>query len=396
MAERSVVIPDGDQRACLAAVRSLGAAGWRVHVVSSRARSLAGASRFAAFRHAATDPLTDPQAFRADLRDIVADARATLVVPISEAALLAVAERVEDFAPALVPFPDRKTLLLASDKRAMLERASALGIAVPRTVVLEDAGGLATVDVVPADFPLVIKPARSVRPDAAPGRKFVVTYANGADELAAAVRAAHPGAFPLLLQNVVVGPGTGIFLLVDGDRVHGAFAHRRVREKPPSGGVSVYRESVALPPELFEASVRLLRDIGWRGIAMVEYKEDARTGDSKLMEINPRFWGSLQLAIDAGVDFPRLLADWATGAAVGGAGPYGACASRWFWGEVDHLIARAREGARGGPLPTARAAARCLREQVRSRGPRSRLEVLRAHDPKPFLHESLRWFRALL
>ena len=40
---------------------------------------------------------------------------------------------------------------------------------------------------------------------------------------------------------------------------------------------------------------------------MVEFKLDARDGVAKLMEINGRFWGSLQLAVDAGVDFPAIL-----------------------------------------------------------------------------------------
>ena len=41
---------------------------------------------------------------------------------------------------------------------------------------------------------------------------------------------------------------------------------------------------------------------------MVEFKKDTRDGQFKLMEINPKFWGSLDLAIAAGVDFPYLAA----------------------------------------------------------------------------------------
>ena len=80
------------------------------------------------------------------------------------------------------------------------------------------------------------------------------------------------------------------------------FAHRRLREKPPSGGVSVYRESVAPDPSLVARAAALLAGLGWRGVAMVEMKTDARTGTPYLMEVNGRFWGSLQLAVDAGVD----------------------------------------------------------------------------------------------
>lgn len=75
----------------------------------------------------------------------------------------------------------------------------------------------------------------------------------------------------------------------------------------------MYRESVVADPALVERSRRLLARLNWQGVAMVEYKIDASTGMPYLMEINGRFWGSLQLAIDAGVDFPRLLLEVATG-----------------------------------------------------------------------------------
>ena len=70
----------------------------------------------------------------------------------------------------------------------------------------------------------------------------------------------------------------------------------------------MYRESIALDPELLARSRALLDRFEWNGVAMIEYKIDEATGTPYLMEINGRFWGSLQLAVDAGVDFPALLA----------------------------------------------------------------------------------------
>ena len=66
------------------------------------------------------------------------------------------------------------------------------------------------------------------------------------------------------------------------------------------------RESVRVP-ELAEMGVRLLSSLNWYGVAMVEFKIDPRDGRAKLMEVNPRFWGSLQLSIHSGIDFPYLL-----------------------------------------------------------------------------------------
>ena len=143
----------------------------------------------------------------------------------------------------------------------------------------------------------------------------------------------------MLVQQRITGPGLGVFLLAWDGRTLAAFAHRRIREKPPTGGVSVYRESVAVAPELREYSERLLERFHWRGVAMVEFKQDAATGTPYLMEINGRFWGSLQLAIDAGVDFPEML----LGVTMGEArepmrGFTEGVRCRWLWGDVDHLL----------------------------------------------------------
>ncbi len=59
-------------------------------------------------------------------------------------------------------------------------------------------------------------------------------------------------------------------------------------------------------PELQSIGIRILKKLNWHGVAMVEFKKDAKSGEYKLIEINPKFWGSLGLAIASGVDFPYL------------------------------------------------------------------------------------------
>src|SRR6185503_13811539 len=161
-----------------------------------------------------------------------------------------------------------------------------------------------------------------------------------------AMLAALPtAAFPVLLQREVSGAGEGFFALRWEGRIVAMFAHRRLREKPPWGGVSVYRESIPLADDLAGPGARLLEALDWNGVAMVECKRDASTGRHAIMEINGRFWGSLQLAIDAGVDFPELLVRCVAGETVLGPRAYRfGVRSRWFWGDVDHLYLRLRQG----------------------------------------------------
>ncbi len=381
----AVLVTDGEQRAALAIVRSLGRAGYRVYVCSTRARSLAGASRHCAGSAAVPDPLRDTAAFVRAVESLAARWGAETLLPVSEPSLLALLPERERL-HLHIPFPDDATFRRICDKAAVAEAAARVGIRVPAQHVLHAPGEL---DESSLRFPLVIKPSRSVIGGAGERSKAAVVHADGPAALRAALRTLPDAAYPLLLQERVTGDGAGVFLLMRGGRAEAAFAHRRLREKPPSGGVSVYRESVALHPELLRRSEALLREFGWEGVAMVEYKEDA-SGTPCIMEINGRFWGSLQLAIDAGVDFPALLLAQGTAAAPA---PYRVgVRSRWEWGEVDHLLLRLRRGARELSLPPhAPGRARAAADFLAALG--SPAEIFRLDDPLPFLRESLDWLR---
>lgn len=391
MRPTTVLVTDGEQRAALALVRSLGRAGHVVHVCSARARSLAGASRHATASARVADALAEPGRFASEVAALVRRTGAEVVIPVAEPAMLALLAARDDVA-ATIPFPSLDAFRAISDKALLLQRAGELGIAVPSQHVAHSldealalAGGLR--------YPVVLKPARSVGEAEGARAKLGVSHAADADELRARARAYPRAAFPLLLQQRVVGPGVGIFLLVWEGRTVATFAHRRRLEKPPSGGVSVDRESVAADPALVRQSRALLDAFDWSGVAMVEYKMDAATGTPYLMEVNGRFWGSLQLAVDAGVDFPALLVTLARGEPAGEVASWEpGVRSIWEWGCVDHLLARLRHGARALALPEGTPSlARTVGGLLGPSRGRRRCEVLRAGDPGPFLRESVDW-----
>jgi predicted ATP-grasp superfamily ATP-dependent carboligase len=121
------------------------------------------------------------------------------------------------------------------------------------------------------------------------------------------------------------------------------FAHRRLREKPPEGGVSVLSESISVDSVLRSHARCLLDKANWHGVAMVEFKV-AADGTPYLMEINTRFWGSLQLAVDAGVDFPWLLYQVACSKQPGPVDNYKiGVRLRWLLGDLDNLYLTLRD-----------------------------------------------------
>jgi predicted ATP-grasp superfamily ATP-dependent carboligase len=95
------------------------------------------------------------------------------------------------------------------------------------------------------------------------------------------------------------------------------------------------------PKLRLEGEVDELPDLAEAEKIMEKYKLDEATGVPYLMEINGRLWGSLQLAIDAGVDFPTMLVAAATGGEPRPVTYYRSdVRSRWWWGDVDHLLLR--------------------------------------------------------
>ena len=274
----------------------------------------------------------------------------------------------------------------------MLELASAVGLATPRTEVASTPAELAQA-VKKIGLPCVVKPHRSVVGDGGSMRRLTVTHVD-TEAAAASLAAEYPkSAYPLLVQERIAGPGEGLFLLVDAGIVYCAFAHRRIREYPVSGGASTYRESIELPTGLAEQCARLLVSVGWSGVAMVEFKRSAADGRAYLMEVNGRLWGSLKLALDSGVDFPVMLARLAGGESIEPVVSYktgNRC--RWFWGDVDHLLDRLRHSRETLNLP-ANAPSRlsAVLSFLAIHPFRDHCEVFSFADARPWLFETRDW-----
>jgi predicted ATP-grasp superfamily ATP-dependent carboligase len=385
-----LAVTDGDERAALAATRSLGRH-HEVHVLGPGRTSLAGESRHAHAHHRVPDAAQDVDAFARAVATLCAAERIEAVLPTTDAACRALIPARKRLEPAVLLAPELEPYLRASHKGLVARLAPRFGLAVPEggeASNLEEALALARA----LDGPMVVRPVESVSRDGAGLRKRGVFRAADASALAASWPE-RVGADAALVQRPVAGRGEGIFLLRWRGRTLAAFAHRRLREKPPEGGVSVLRESIALDPLRLRGVEALLDELGFEGVAMAEFKSDGRT--AWLIELNARLWGSLQLALDAGLDFPQLLLEAYTGGGPSQVFPSYELGvrSRWLLGDVDHAIALAK--GRAGADGRAGVAA-ALRVLLGSSGARSRFEVLRRDDARPFVYELRRWLASAL
>jgi hypothetical protein len=171
-----------------------------------------------------------------------------------------------------------------------------------------------------------------------------------------------------------------------------AFQHRRLHEVPISGGASSLREGVPLDPVLLGQATRLLRELRWTGLAMVEFRVGSE--GPVLMEVNGRIWGSLPLAAKSGVDFPLGLANLYLGARVPGGGPPSATAqelgvrSRDLGRELVWIASVLRRRRRYPFLeaPPRRAA---LAAALRLPWPHDGFDVFSRDDPSPALADAV-------
>jgi predicted ATP-grasp superfamily ATP-dependent carboligase len=302
----TILVTDAGRGSAIAIIRSLGRKGYRVIAADSAPQSLGFRSRYAGERLVYPAPENAPREFCDCLLDAAKAQDVALIIPATDLAIQPLSAERHLFAGITqLALPGAAQLEIVTDKVKTVQLAKRVDVPVPETCVIDTVDE--AVEKAPQlGWPIVLKPQSSRRLH--PGEKiesFKVTYAADLNQLEAAM-SRFAGRCSVLLQSYCEGIGYGVELLMKDGRPLAAFQHRRRREIPLTGGASAYRESVALDGELYGYSLRLLSELRWTGLAMVEFK--VGQSGARLMEINGRVWGSLPLAVASGVDFPALLA----------------------------------------------------------------------------------------
>lgn len=391
-----VLITDGDTRAALAIVRSLGRKGYIIHVGAEKHPSLASSSTYCSNRFEYTNPKTDNQGFIGDLIKYVRNNKIDILLPVTDITTITTTcnrNRIEK--SCHIPFSDAGSILRAADKAETIQMARALGLPVPETRIIHTKEAFQDLQENDFNYPLVIKPSRSRILIDNRWHATAVEYAQNKSDLTERLLNRPEYHYPMLLQERIKGPGIGIFLCFNKGQLIGLFSHRRLREKPPSGGVSTLRESIPYSEKAREYAQKLLENLNWHGVAMVEFKQDERDGELKLMEINGRFWGSLQLAIDAGVDFPGILMDTVSGNPQSNSFEYNyGIKTRWLLGDLDALLMVLLKKREALNLPADFGSKlRYLLQFLRFFQSGMHYEVARLSDIKPFIYELKNWIK---
>ncbi len=308
-----VLVTDGHWRKTLAVVRSLGRKNIHVTVGERTFLNTSFFSKYCSSRLLYPSPRLHPERFIEFLLRELSQSRYDCLFPMEEETLLLVAKYHSEISRLTsLLIPDLSKIEFVRDKANLLQFAERHGIPIPKTFYPSPSSSnffnLKDEDWFNPPIPSVIKPRVS-------SGAFGLLYVNRKEDLPSFYQAVHQRyPFPLIQEYIPDGGGTfGLSALFDqNSNLKAAFVHKKLRMYPVRGGPSTLRESVE-HPQIMELGLSLLRLLDWKGVAMVEFKVDPRDNTPKLMEVNPRFWGSLQLAIFSGVDFPYLMLKIAKG-----------------------------------------------------------------------------------
>jgi predicted ATP-grasp superfamily ATP-dependent carboligase len=334
-----ILVLDASVKQSLASVRSLARAGLRVAAAESIAQFDPGLpvpafrSRYCARAVTLPDLVGDRQAFIAALLEFVREHSVRVVLPsgdITIGVLRPYRQQLAELGCFLALAPER-ALEIANDKDQTLAVARRLGISQPQTVRI---GSMPDIEVAidGFGFPFVIKPTISWTGQTAERLVPVgVIDKNEAVEVTRRLLHADAG---VLAQEWASGRREGVTLFIAGNNVLAACGHVAHRTSPPLGGASVLRESIEVPEDMLEAAVRLAKEIGLQGVCEVEFRRDAK-GRPLLMEVNARLAGTIENAVQAGIDFPVMIWRWAMGLEIDPVTEYRyGIRTRWLHGDL--------------------------------------------------------------
>jgi predicted ATP-grasp superfamily ATP-dependent carboligase len=206
-----------------------------------------------------------------------------------------------------IPTPCWEVIKNVYIKKETYRVAEENGIPIPK---IYDAKTLEQLVESDLNYPVVIKP--SIRDHFYNKTKIKAFRINNKEELIKTYQRVRDVIDPeeILVQDFIPGGPKNLYsfcpFFKNGKVITGV-AGRRARQHPMDfGHASTYVELVDIP-ELRSLAEKFLRLINFYGIAEVEFMQDPRDYQYKLIEVNPRVWGWHTIAIAAGVDLPYLL-----------------------------------------------------------------------------------------
>ncbi len=384
----SVLVLGEDTRSFLSVIRSLGRAGYDVHVVCYDRKSPALKSKYISSAFFYNYQAHKPDEWLNNVVCLIERYKYDVVFPCDERSIYPLWQ-VREQLPS-------KTKLAISNQQALdvlFDKWKTKQVAIQHNIPVAD-GEL--VDLRQRNYTqlrekygsrFVIKPLQSFEMQSLERREKVVIVKSIQDYLDF-TKSNSLNRF-YLVEAYFQGNGEGLSVFSVEGKVKAAFSYRRLAE-PDSGGGSSYRGSCEIDPEQLRAVERVCSETNLTGLSMFEFRRNTNHNEWILVEVNARVWGGLPLAETAGIDFPRMYCDYLHKGII----TDGIATTR------NHVNARAFTA---DLYEIKREGEKILREQGRSKSllhmtariasiakvvtKKESIDSLRSDDPKPFVAE---------
>jgi predicted ATP-grasp superfamily ATP-dependent carboligase len=322
-----VLVPDADAWAGLLVAHCLAASGEVVlHGLSGRAATPFRRSKlFTTFEILGGGFELDRWLKRID--EIIAERSIDVVLPISGYAIRSLSERRSalTWAAKLVDLPDPHVFDIAANKAALAEFMNTHDLPHPTTVVVTT-GAAANAPLSALSFPALAKP-----PISTAGEGIRVLRDRRELEL---FLAHQPPGECWVLQEFVEGYDVCVNVLCRNGEIIASNSQREIvpssRRFGPTVGIDVTDDPLAT-----DLAQRLMRKLGWSGVANIDMRFDERRKVPLALEVNGRYWGSLLASLNADVNFPLLACEASLGITSSNRKPQ---KTRYFYGSKRHLL----------------------------------------------------------
>ncbi len=311
MDKQSVMLLDGNTREALAMARCLGRRGITVFVGGHSKISRAFFSRYCK-EHFVYPVDPEGRQMHSVILEHVKRFKPDVLIPSMDKAFSVVLRHQDEYRryTRLIPLPEYDLFRDMGDKRNAAELAVSLGIPVPRTFFPQ---GIAEVKGLSEklSYPVLVKPRVSAGgfgiKKASTPRQLREIFEN------AALHKNNPGpkeiifegALPLI-QEYITGKVYNFFAYCEDHAPRSSFMWETLRNFPRAFGPGIAARSLK-DGAIKDLSSRLIKSMRWNGILGIQYLVDSKDNVPKLIDINPRLVGTLEIALSCGIDFPFIL-----------------------------------------------------------------------------------------
>ncbi len=396
----TAIVTCGHTRSALATVRALGHHDIPVAVGAMKRPALAQWSAWATSTFLTVDPLLRPEAFAYEIGREVEGRGAFSVMPSTDAALFALSQWREHLPKNIVhQMPSADAVLCAVERYELSQCAQNLGIdCVPTQKLTSQMGTEEVIEVAKRiGFPLVLMPQSRLHANLKANTETSFHFKQPAD-LRKFWGTSDIGPIDAILQPMLSGSSLGYGAVYKRGEPIAEVFQRRGREHEPASQLACYSQTTTPHLQMRDKARRLLKELDWHGPVKLEFVETYE-GHLLLACMLGRLWGSLQLAIHAGVDVPVMwhgLYREKQRHSLLIAQPD--MRMRWVMGELSHLVDTftfqwvRQRGTRGWKKSLENLSKFLHPKDLGSFG----TDVLRMGDPLPFAYEVQKTVRKVI